>query len=132
MTGSEVAPPAVVAVLRGLAANAGLDLELLRPLLDSSDLLTLTALAERADLTRAAAITLARQADPTLRRSLARNPVAARHVWSALAAGRSAACLAQAATWNTKKLAKAVLGARFLTLSRRVISLTSSPASRNL
>lgn len=86
MTGSEVAPPAVVAVLRGLAANAGLDLELLRPLLDSSDLLTLTALAERADLTRAAAITLARQADPTLRRSLARNPVAARHVWSALAA----------------------------------------------
>ncbi|MEU6073848.1 hypothetical protein [Micromonospora sp. NPDC047074] len=83
---SEVTPPAMVAVLRGLAANAALDLALLRPLLDSVDLLTLVALAERDDLTRAAAMALARRADPTLRRSLARNPVAAMHVWSVLVA----------------------------------------------
>ncbi|WP_196222620.1 hypothetical protein [Micromonospora sp. CP22] len=83
---SEVTPPAMVAVLRGLAANAALDMALLRPLLDSFDLLTLVALAEREDLTRAAAMALARRADPTLRRSLARNPVAAMHVWSVLVA----------------------------------------------
>ena len=42
---------------------------------------------------------------------------------AALASGRPAACIAQMATWNAKKLAKAVLGTRFLTLSRQVFSL---------
>jgi hypothetical protein len=37
-------------------------------------------------IAHAAAMALARQTDPTLRRSLARNPVAAVHVWSVLAA----------------------------------------------
>lgn len=63
------------AVIRGLAANPGLDLALLSPLFGRDDVPTLVALATRTDLTAAAADTLARHADPQVRRTLARNPL---------------------------------------------------------
>jgi hypothetical protein len=71
-------------VLRGLAANSGLDMTVLEPLLGSRDQATLAALAERVDLTDAASTTLARQPSPAVRAALARNPVAAMVAWPVL------------------------------------------------
>ncbi|MEV0570332.1 hypothetical protein [Dactylosporangium sp. NPDC050588] len=74
------------AILRGLAANPGLDPLLLAPLLTAADTAVLDALARRADLPAPAASALARHPDPQPRRALAGNPSAAPHVWRVLAA----------------------------------------------
>lgn len=71
-------------VLRGLAANSGLDIHLLEPLLGSSDQSVLVALAERVDLTDVAVASLAREPNPVVRAALARNPVAAVMAWPLL------------------------------------------------
>jgi hypothetical protein len=81
---------AMMGVLRGLAANVGLDLGLLLPLLATTDRPVLVALAGRADLTGAAATTLARHADVAVRESLAGNPGVARWTWPALVVDPSA------------------------------------------
>ncbi|WP_344504582.1 hypothetical protein [Dactylosporangium maewongense] len=72
------------AILRGLAANPGLDPLLLAPLLTAADAAVLDALARRADLPAPAASALARHPDPQLRRALAGNPSAAPHAWRVL------------------------------------------------
>jgi len=71
-------------VLRGLAANTGLGLEVLEPLLGSLDQATLVVLAKRADLTGAAVTSLARQSNPAVRAVLAHNAVAAVTAWPLL------------------------------------------------
>ena len=56
-------------MLRGLAANSGLDIQVLEPLLGLSDQSVLVALAERADLTGVAATALTRQPNPVVGRA---------------------------------------------------------------
>jgi hypothetical protein len=77
-------PTEVVTVLAGLAANAALELSVLRPLWGSPYLSVRLALAGRADLTAPVAEVLARSTEPPVRLALAGNPVAAIHVWQAL------------------------------------------------
>ncbi|MFF5229102.1 hypothetical protein [Dactylosporangium sp. NPDC000521] len=72
------------AILRGLAANPGLDPLLLAPLLTAADAAAPDALARRTDLPASMALGLARHADPQVRRALAGNPAAAPHAWRAL------------------------------------------------
>jgi hypothetical protein len=64
----------LTAARRGLAVNPTLPFDLLRPLLDAPDRVTLVALADRSDLTREAARRLAAAEEPAVRIALAGNP----------------------------------------------------------
>jgi hypothetical protein len=67
-------------LVRGLAANRGLGIDVLRPLADSHDEQTLEALARRDDLTEDIAVRLAASTAAVL----AGNPVAVTHAWPQL------------------------------------------------
>ncbi|MCW6004654.1 hypothetical protein K1W54_08665 [Micromonospora sp. CPCC 205371] len=72
-----------VALMQGLASNAALEMDMLRPLLASRDASTLVALARRPDLARSDAEALMRRG-ATVRTALAGNHAAAMLVWRLL------------------------------------------------